>query len=169
MPGMPGQKGQPGSPGLSGQPGLPGPPGLHGFPGAPGREGPLGPPGAPGFEGKDPRSCLVEAGLGCALGSPPCRAAGALKALHTAQLGTAVHPSAVGGWKPTVTVAAGLFPPRPLSVVCGRLASPHAPTGSPLPARILISSFYKDTRHPCLGPSSRPHLINLSPLSKGRL
>lgn len=87
MPGMPGQKGQPGSPGLSGQPGLPGPPGLHGFPGAPGREGPLGPPGAPGFEGKDPRSCLVEAGLGCALGSPPCRAAGALKALHTAHSG----------------------------------------------------------------------------------
>lgn len=98
MPGMPGQKGQPGSPGFSGQPGLPGAPGQHGFPGAPGREGPLGPPGAPGFEGKDPRSHLAEGGLGCALGSPPCRATGALKAPHMARLGTGVHHSAVGGW-----------------------------------------------------------------------
>lgn len=97
MPGMPGPKGQPGSLGLSGQPGLPGPPGLHGFPGAPGQEGPLGPPGAPGFEGKDPCSHLVEGALGHALGSTAYRAAGALKALRVAQLGTGVHPSAVGG------------------------------------------------------------------------
>lgn len=157
MPGMPGQKGQPGSLGLSGQPGLPGPPGLHGFPGAPGREGPLGPPGAPGFEGKDPCSHLVEGGLGCALGAP---------AEPPGSESTAHGPARDGRSSSRSRRAA---PPGPLSVAYGWLASPHAPTGSPLPACILISSFYKDTHHPGLGPSSQPHLINLSPLSKGRL